>query len=88
MGNYTRVPNFPLKNIVEITPDDETVYDPPLICVRIGDVTGGTTLEAVNLAGNALTIENCVQAEVIWGPFIKIVGTGTDVGSIVGWTNE
>lgn len=86
--SYTRIPNYPLKKFQEVTKSDATTYDPPLICVRIGDTSGGSTLEATGIDGTAATFSNCSQGETIWGPFYKIMSTGTDVSGLVGWFNE
>lgn len=81
------MPAYPLKNIFSITESDATTYDPPLICVRVGSISGGTVLVGTNLAGTDITFDGCVAGETIWGPFTKIK-TGSTVSSIVGWTNE
>lgn len=82
------MPAYPLKNIAAITKSDATVYDPPLICVRIGSIAGGAVLVATNLAGTNITFDGCAAGETVWGPFTKIMSTSTTVSSIVGWTNE
>lgn len=82
------MPAYPLKRCVEITKSDGTSYDPPLICVRVGSIAGGAVLECQNVDGTAVTFDGCVAGDVIWGPFTKVMSTGTTVSGIVGWTND
>jgi hypothetical protein len=82
------MPAYPLKNIQAITKSDVTTYDPPLTCVRIGDISGGAVLVAKNLDGTSITFAGCTAGELIWGPFTAIMSTSTTVASIVGWKNE
>lgn len=85
--SYTRIPNYPLKRFQELTTSDSATYDPPIICIRIGDTSGGSTVEATNLDGTDATFENVSQGETIWGPFLK-VKLATSASSLVGWFNE
>jgi hypothetical protein len=85
---YTSIPPNPLASFAAITKSDATTYDPPLIALRIGDISGGDTLVVKNLAGTSVTFLNVGEGEFIWGPFTAVMSTSTTVASIIGYKNE
>ena len=81
-------PNHPLKIPAELVTSDVTVYDPPIVAVRIGAITGGSTLRAVNLNSVTVNFAGCGVGEMVWGPFIQVMAAGTTASSLVGYKNE
>ena len=65
-----------------ITPSDVTVYDPPLLGVRVG-VAGDV---AVDSGGEVLTLTGAVAGEQIPGRFSRVMATNTTATSLAGWT--
>lgn len=67
--------------ILELTPSDSTVYDPPLKGVRVG-VEGNITVQS---GRNSVEILDAKVGEHIPGEISKVYATGTTATDIIGW---
>lgn len=85
MGYTSRMPDNPLRRMVEITKSDSTSYDPPIMLLRVGSA-GNVAVQ--DLEGNSITISAVAAGEYIPGPFLKIMSTNTTASSFTGWKNE
>ena len=68
--------------MVEVTPDDDTVYSPPLVGLRVGTTAGDIV---VSSAGQQVTIIGVQVGETVPGVFNKILATGTTAVGINAW---
>lgn len=70
-----RINNSPY--IVPITPSDTTVFNPPLMGIRVG-TTAGTVVVKSN--GQTVTIPNVLAGETIYGTINQVMAASTAVG--------
>lgn len=68
--------------IVAVTPDDDTVYSPPIVGLRVGTTAGDI---AVMSAGQLVVITGVQIGETVPGTFNKVMATGTTAAGINGW---
>lgn len=69
-------------NLIDITPSDVTVYDPPLTGIRVGTAAGDV---AVVSNGVTVTIPAVEVAETLPGSITQVLATGTTATGITGW---
>lgn len=69
-------------NVIEVTPSDSTVYDPPLLGVRVGTTAGAVKVRS---GGQDSTIPGVQIGETIPGSINKVYATGTTAVGITGW---
>lgn len=72
----------PAEDYIAVTPNDNTVYDPPLKAFRAGS-TGN--ISVVTLAGSTVTINNVLAGETISLQVSRIRATGTSASNIGGY---
>ena len=76
-------PGIPM-DMVAITPSDVTIYDPPLIGVRIGGIG---TLTVLTTAGSTISVPNCQVAETIVAPISQVL-LATTATALVGFVDQ
>lgn len=85
MPYTSRMPDNPLRRMQAVTPSASTVYDPPIMLLRVGNAG---TLSVVNLEGDTVLIEGVAAGEYVPGPFRQVLYLNTTAASLVGWKNE
>lgn len=72
--------------VVAITPSDSTVFDPPLVALRVGTTTGDIKVRS---NGTDVVIVAVQVGETIKAPISKVYSTGTTAVGINGfqWNN-
>lgn len=72
--------------IIAITPSDVTVYDPPLVGLRVGTTAGDITVRS---GGQDVVIDNVALGETVLCSINKVYSTGTAAVGINGfqWNN-
>lgn len=65
--------------IIDITPSDATIYDPPLLGVRVG--VGGDVV--VDSGGNVVTLAGATPGEQIPGTITRVMVATT--ATVTGW---
>lgn len=68
--------------LVEITLSDATVYDPPLLGIRVGTTAGAVKVVS---GGADVTIPAVDVGETIVGQITKVYNTGTAAVGLTGW---
>lgn len=68
--------------IIEVTPSDSTVYDPPLVGLRVGTTAGDIVVVS---AGRTVTLFDVQIGETVPGSFNKVLSTGTGAAGINGY---
>ena len=84
MAYTSRMPDNPLRRMIEVTKSDATVYDPPIILLRCA---GAGDLSVKDLEGNTVPIPSVVAGEYVPGPFSAVLNASTTTG-MNGWFNE
>jgi len=68
--------------IIVVVPDDDEVYDPPLVGIR----NGGAANDITVVSNGVTVLISAVQiGEIVPGSFTKVMDTGTDATLINGW---
>jgi hypothetical protein len=68
--------------VIAVTPSDATVYDPPLIALRVGTTAGDVSV----VSNGATVVIPAMQAgESLAMEVTKVLATGTTATGITGW---
>jgi len=68
--------------IIAVTPSDVTVYDPPLVGLRVGTTAGDITVRS---GGIDVVIDNVNAGETVWCKVNMVYSTGTAAVGINGF---
>lgn len=80
---YTHITNQ-ASYVIEITPSDATVYDPPLIGLRVGTLAGAVSVVS---AGETVVIPSVQLYESLSMEITQILAATTATG-ITGWQGK
>lgn len=68
--------------LVAITPSNATVYDPPLVGLRVGTTAGDINVRS---GGQDVVLVGVQVGETVWGKFNKVYSTSTAAVGINGY---
>jgi ethanolamine utilization microcompartment shell protein EutS len=81
LKNYGLDSTSPALGFVTVTPNDTTVFSPPLRAFRVG---GAGNIAVVDINGVTTVIPSLQQSEQISGFIVQILYTGTTATGITG----